>query len=99
MSGHAHIVSSTASLRAAREGGDALSLVRLLRSMMTRNHLHVDEAELHCECRVGTKRVVSEFVAEQVRLQATSGRPRMAAAHGGHAWRRYVTCIQTAKPR
>ena len=42
-------------------------MARLLHSLVVRNHLHVDDAELHCECRVGTKLVIEEYIAEMTR--------------------------------
>ena len=37
--------------RTARAAGDVEEVVRLLRSSMQRNHLHIDDETLHCECR------------------------------------------------
>ena len=53
-------------LREAREAGDPEGLARLLRAVMQRNHLNVDAAELHTECRVGTKVSIEELVRQQV---------------------------------
>ena len=53
-------------LREAREAGDPEGLARLLRAVMQRNHLNMDAAELHSECRVGTKASIEELVRQEV---------------------------------
>ena len=62
----ASVVALTAELAAARKAGDAEELVRLVRSLMQRNHLNVDAGELHRECRVGSKLAIEAYIAEVV---------------------------------
>ena len=60
------IEEATVQFRTARGAGDVEEVVRLLRSMMQRNHMHIDDETLHCECRVGTKRLIESYIAEVV---------------------------------
>ena len=46
--------------------GGAAKLVALLRNVMHRNHLHVDERPLYKDCRVGAKHAVEAYRAEVV---------------------------------
>ena len=52
--------------RVWNQAGDAEELVRLVRSLMQRNHLNVDAGELHRECRVGSKLAIEAYIAEVV---------------------------------
>lgn len=62
----AGVRAATRQMRAVREAGDARELVRLLRTMMQRKHFGADHESLFCECRVGTKIEIEEYVAEQI---------------------------------
>eukprot|EP00966_Prymnesium_polylepis_P271422 6271142-Prymnesium_polylepis.1 len=55
------VTSTATQLREAREAGDIEGLSRLLCAVMHRNHLNVDAAALHRECRVGTKVAIQDM--------------------------------------
>ena len=84
-------------LREAREAGQAEDLLQLLRSMMVRNHLGIDRPSLHIECRVGTKRTIEEFVAEQVRRCHGRERHSLSPTIRHHA--RAVAIASACSPR
>ncbi len=91
------ISSATTQLRAARAAGDADEVTRLLSTMMQRNVHQVNDPSLHCSCRVGTKRVVEEFVGElgaAIRwLAALEGHAGLSTREKLALFERFTVCI------
>lgn len=60
------LVATTAMLRAHRESGDFTSLLYEIPGIVKRNHLGIDDHELHARCLTGTKTSVERFCEEVI---------------------------------
>ena len=79
-----------------RRAGDVEELVTLLRNVMHRNHLHVDEKQLYNDCRVGAKHAVEAYRAEVVaalRWLQAANHPRLPPKDKIEFFQRCSVCL------
>ena len=88
------IEEATLQFRVARAAGDVEELVRLLRAMMQRNHMHIDDESLHSECRVGTKQLVEIYIAEVVSCIRWLAEQDHTAAHPAFTNEAKISCFE-----